>query len=54
MNHSSPTFTDRLRSALGLAETSSAGTSHTARPTGTYRQRGQVFADRLRKALDRD
>ena len=52
MNHSSPTFTERLRSALGLAETSSAGTSRTARPAGTPRQRGEAFADRLRKALD--
>jgi hypothetical protein len=54
MNHSSPTFTERLRTALGLAETSPADTSRPARPTGTSRQRGELFADRLRQALDQD
>ncbi len=54
MIHSSPTFTERLRSALGLTETPSAGSHRTARPTGSPRQRGQLFAERLRQALDRD
>ena len=54
MTHSTPTFTERLRAALGLAETPSADHLRTPRPAGTPRERGQVFADRLRKALDRD
>lgn len=54
MTHSTPTFTERLRAALGRAETPSTDHVRTVRPTGTPRERGQMFADRLRKALDRD
>jgi hypothetical protein len=64
MNHSSPAFAERLRVALGLgrAETPLAGSERHARPQstiqstiqGTTLERGQVFADRLRRALGRD
>ena len=64
MNHSSPTFSERLRVALGLgdAETPPAGSERHARPRsatpgttpGSTLQRGQVFADRLRRALGQD
>ena len=55
MHHISPPFSERLRVALGLgaAETPHTGPGRTTRPEGTTHERGQVFADRLRRALDR-
>ena len=60
MNHSSPTFSERLRVALGLGDAAvpPAGSERHARPRsttqGTTIERGQVFADRLRRALGQD
>ena len=55
MHHISPPFSERLRVALGLgaAETPRTGPERRTRPDGTAHERGQVFADRLRQALDR-
>ena len=60
MNHSSPTFSKQLRVALSLGDTAipPANSERHARPQsttqGTTIERGQVFADRLRRALGQD
>jgi len=55
MTHDSPTFADRLRAALGLDVQASPrpGAVRTVLAPAAVQQRGQAFAERLRRALER-